>query len=156
MRVGILFGVGIGGAGNANVAPSKDTTASGGYAVSNGVPPLNITHKDHGPMVASEWWANTNVVGGSTLTITELILRDWPVEDPAATQDVADLIADMSDQIKALTARYPDAQYQRGELPLKVSGGERSGQRSIVGASVSEPHWPDFLRIPRRIFRGKG
>lgn len=103
-RVALIISAAFGAGFNVYVAPRSDVAAGLGYNLSQNNPSVSFLHADYGPLVAMDWFGTSSGVAGN-YTIFEVVLRDWPAEDPAATEDVRDYLDVILQQIKALGAR---------------------------------------------------
>lgn len=67
-------------AGNAQLAPFVSTLTQGGIALDSSTPTIIITEKDHGPLCTCAWFSV--ILMAVPLTVVEVILRQWPDEEP--------------------------------------------------------------------------
>jgi len=59
------------------VGINGDMPANVGINLSNGTLPLILNFKDHGPLPQLQWFAMGGV-GGFTISVFEVVLREWP------------------------------------------------------------------------------
>ena len=63
--------------GYINVSTHPEVLPSGGLTVGASPPWVWLTHREHGPLVALDWYAKISQ-GLNSLTVFELLLREWP------------------------------------------------------------------------------
>lgn len=103
-RVGLIISVATGASNNAYVGPGTNVAPGVGIQLVNTAPWMAFTHAQWGALIAAEWWGNAQGTGAS-FSVIELTLNAWPIDDPAATQDVRDQIANLADLINSLASK---------------------------------------------------
>jgi hypothetical protein len=104
MRVGLIFGVPPTNTSNVGVSINPTALTNVGFVLSTSTGPIQLAHSTHGILVALQWFGIATGAGQG-LTVTEIALRDWPMDDPEANDDVRDYIDKLGGQIKALSAQ---------------------------------------------------
>lgn len=106
MRVGLIFSAPGGNTSAVSVSINQITTIAQGIGLGVNSLPLMLTHQDWGALVQQQWFGASGGAG-QKLTVTELVLRDWPEPDPHDNMDVHDYLAYIAAFIKGL--RQPTA-----------------------------------------------
>ena len=101
MRVGLMFLDHNGGNTKWIYSPSPTVSATSGHQYPQGSVPVEILHKDWGPLVQGEWWGFAPT-GNVVCTVVSLALRDWPEPDPHRNVDVQDYLAEIAEFIRGI------------------------------------------------------
>lgn len=101
MRVGLIFSAPGANTAAISVSINEITVISSGIGLQPGQLPLMITHHDYGPICQMAWFGAAGGAG-QKLTVTELVLRDWPEPDPHRNADVQDQLNLIADFIRGL------------------------------------------------------
>ena len=101
MRVGLIFSAPGSNTSAISISINEITLISQGIGLPVGSPPFEILHKDHGSLVQQAWFGAAGGAG-QKITVTEIILRDWPEPDPHRNVDVQDYLAEIAEFIRGL------------------------------------------------------
>lgn len=80
-RVGLIIST-VDGSANCWVGPSPSVSTSNGIPINQTQPPLMITHRDFGPLVAVEWFGVSSVLNVH-ICVVEVILARLPQGGPS-------------------------------------------------------------------------
>lgn len=108
MRVGLILSAAFGANTESFVGPVSSVAQNVGVRLNQQTSFLTLTHQEWGPLVQMDWFGFTSGTGGS-ISVIEVVLNDWPQDDPHAHWDVSDKLDQIMQTVKLLAGRVNGA-----------------------------------------------